>query len=163
MFDKQQLHDQLKQKAKDALFERQFQIAVEKELADKAKDCFYSEDKNFRDYEHGKDLAAPTYKAFSVEGDDEHQTLKWNSALKDSAYYFDQPSIQQERKMKNKLQSRYDSLFNDAWRPPLQSRKDLLTWTCEQRNAHLKETHEPISCAYSSLLKDFGPDYSSLK
>jgi hypothetical protein len=74
-------------------------------------------------------------KPFTVEGDDtKFHYAKWDSLLKDSAFYYDLPTIQEEREIKFKLQFRYDDILPEGWRPPLQSRRDLLTWSCEQRN-----------------------------
>ena len=54
-------------------------------------------------------------------------------------------------------------MFENAWAPPLQSRKDVLAWVCEQRNAKLAETHEPLNCGHNALLQDFGPDVEGIK
>jgi hypothetical protein len=69
--------------------------------------------------------------------------------------------------MKFKLQHRYDDLFADPWAPPLQSRKDLVTWTCEKRNEYLTERAAPESLLedcknYAALLRNYGPNYDSL-
>jgi len=108
-------------------------------------------------------------KPFTVEGDDTkfHQA-KWNSFLKDSAFYIDLPTIQEQRELRFQLQHRYDDLFADSWNAPLQSRRDLLTWTCEQKNAFMQERNAPEGhlddCSnYGGLLRKYGPDYSSLK
>jgi hypothetical protein len=51
---------------------------------------------------------------------------------------------------------------------PLQSRRDLLTWACQAKNAHLQEKEaQPElleNCeAYNDLLRKYGPDYNKLK
>lgn len=70
--------------------------------------------------------------------------------------------------MRFKLQHRYDDLFSDQWRAPLQSRRDLVTWVCESRNKYLSEREAPEALLedchnYNQLLKKYGPDYDALK
>ena len=70
--------------------------------------------------------------------------------------------------MRFTLQRRYDDLFADSWNPPLQSRRDLLTWVCEKRNGYLSEKDAPEDLLedcenYGGLLRKYGPDYDSLK
>ena len=67
---------------------------------------------------------------FVIEGDDSNQTLKWRYLMKDCAFYFDIPSLEEERSMKSTLQRKYDGLFQPGWRPALTSRRDLMTWAC---------------------------------
>lgn len=67
-----------------------------------------------------------------IEGDDKKQHKMWFSLLRDSAWYFDNPSIAQEKKMKDDLQLKYDDLLPEGWRPRLQSRNDLVAWACRQ-------------------------------
>jgi len=43
----------------------------------------------------------------------------WDSLMTDCAFYFDNPTLDQERKMKNTLQFRYDDLLRAGWRPAL--------------------------------------------
>jgi len=162
MYDRAQLHEQYKQRAKDEIFKKEFETAVEKELIarrDKANYIFAQEDieKSMR----LKDHSAP--QPLVIEGDDQHQTKKWDSLIKTAAYYVDRPNLNQERYQLRLMKQRYDELFTDSWRPPLQSRRDLVTWACEQRNSALAETHEPLNCAYNSLMMDFGPDTEGLK
>jgi len=88
--------------------------------------------------------------------------------MKDAAFFFDYPTIQEQRETKFQLQHRYDDLFADSWRPPVQSRRDLLTWTCQQRNSYLSERNAAEALLddcenYAGLLRKYGPDYSSLK
>ena len=66
--------------------------------------------------------------------------------------------------MRFKLQRRYDDLFDSQWSAPLQSRRDLLQWTCEQRNTYLtgKEAPEELleDCTnVGGLLRKYGPNY----
>ena len=74
----------------------------------------------------------------------------WRSLLKESAFYFDHPDINQERDMKKLLQRKYDQLFQPGWRPALQSRRDLVTWACNQYNSKLEsqqaESTDLIDC-----------------
>ena len=56
--------------------------------------------------------------------------------MKDCAFYFDAPTVEDEVSMKRKLQRKYDGLFQENWVPPLQSRRDLVTWACNQYNGN---------------------------
>jgi hypothetical protein len=47
----------------------------------------------------------------AVSGDDELQSKKWGNLMKDAAFYFDHPKIEDETKMRGKLQGTYDDLF----------------------------------------------------
>jgi hypothetical protein len=70
-------------------------------------------------------------KRFQIENDDAQQTKKWQAFMTDCAFYFDRPTLDQERSMKRNLQYKYDDLFADGIQPKLQSRRDLLTWACK--------------------------------
>ena len=89
--------------------------------------------------------------------------------MKDCAFYFDNPSIDQEITMRRNLQKKYaDDLFADVMKPRLQSRKDLVMWACESQNQFMDEVSAPakmkLNCMqYQGLLNQYGPDYSSLK
>ena len=170
MFTKDQLEAQLKGQAKSAIFERDFALAFDKYLAEKREGAnkTYAEKKDWREYR-----ISPAFEKaiqpFTVEGDDAklHQA-KWKSFLKDAAFYYDLPTLQEQREMKFKLQHRYDDLFADNWMAPLQSRRDLLTWVCEKRNDYLTERNAPgellENCTnYAGLLRNYGPNYDSLK
>ena len=91
----------------------------------------------------------------------------WGSLLKDCAFYYDVPTIEQENKMKKTLQRKYDNLLTPGWRPPLTSRRDLLHWACAQTNATYGANVDPslhIDCEnHDSLVKRFGPDYNRLR
>lgn len=106
---------------------------------------------------------------FKVEGDDKFKSKKWESMLSDCAFYFDEPSLREESKMKKTLQTKYDDLFPGvAMRPALQSRKDLVNWACAAQNAYMTNKDAPtesmMDCTkYQGLLDKYGPDYSSLK
>jgi hypothetical protein len=63
---------------------------------------------------------------------------------------------------------RYDDLFQETMRFPLQSRRDLLTWACQAKNEHLRSKEAPEelfeNCdSYAKLLAKYGPDYNKLK
>ena len=170
MYSKDQLEQQLKSSAKSAIFERDFVLAFNKYLTEKREGASktYAEKKDWQDYRLTKALE-PQNKPFVVEGDDpEFHLAKWRSFIKDAAFYLDQPSILEQREMKFTLQRRYDDLFADQWHAPLQSRRDLLTWVCEQRNSFLSERKAPEEVLdecqnYTSLLRKYGPNYDSLK
>jgi len=87
--------------------------------------------------------------------------------MRDSAYYFDRPTLDQEIKMKKTLQSKYDDLFREGWMPPLQSRGDLVSWVCMQQNAYMQERDAPAKqwdCENPrALIEQFGPNYDSVK
>ena len=87
--------------------------------------------------------------------------------MKDCAFYYDVPALSDERAMRRKLQSKYDPLLQPGWRPPLTSRKDLLTWACRQYNQSLEikgSEEPPAECEnYQALLFEFGPDYDKLR
>lgn len=170
MFTKDQLEAQLKNHAKSAIFERDFVLAFNRHLNDKREGVSrtYAEKKDWKEYRLTPAFEPKTV-PFTVEGDDAKLHLaKWKSFLKDAAFYYDVPTLQEQREVRFKLQHRYDDLFSDSWRAPTQSRKDLLTWTCEQRNAYLQERNAAEEhledCAnYGGLLRKYGPDYDALK
>lgn len=135
MYTRDQMEEQLKQETKAALFEQQFATAFDKYLNEKRQNInqTYADKRDWTKYR-----LQPSYqevRPFTVEGDDnKYRKAKWTSLLKDAAFYYDLPTIQEEREMRFKLQFRYDDLFTEAWRPPLQSRRDLVTWACESQN-----------------------------
>lgn len=88
--------------------------------------------------------------------------------MTDATFYYDNPTIEDEVKMRKKLQYRYDGLFSTVMRPPLQSRRDLVEWTCQAQNAWMAEKGAPedrlMNCnSYTALLEDYGPNYSTIK
>ena len=99
MFTKDQLESQLKGHAKSAIFERDFVLAFNKYLNQKREgvDKTYAEKKDWKDYRLSQAFQ-PQNPAFTVEGDDDKlHKAKWNSFLKDAAFYFDLPTIQEQR------------------------------------------------------------------
>jgi hypothetical protein len=95
------------------------------------------------------------------------QPKMWASAMRDSAYYFDRPTLEQEIKMKKTLQSKYDDLFQEGWMPPMQSRVDLVSWVCMQQNKFMQE-HDASDKQWNcenpkALIEQFGPNYDSVK
>lgn len=93
----------------------------------------------------------------------------WSKFMKDCAFYFDVPTIEEENAMKKTLQRKYDTLLTPGWRAPLTSRRDLLGWACRQVNANYapglrEEGKDVLPCEnHSQLLKMFGPNYDLLK
>ena len=92
----------------------------------------------------------------------------WKALLKDCAYYYDHPTLDDETKMRTKLQRKYDDILPAGWRPQLQSRRDLLHWGCNQVNAAFAEKgfdeKNLLPCDnHAFLLKLFGPDYDRLR
>lgn len=145
-------------------------MAFDKYLAEKREGAnkTYAEKKDWREYRISPAFKRH-YEPFTVQGDDDklHQA-KWKSFLKDAAFYYDTPTLQEQREMKFKLQHRYDDLFAEAWSAPLQSRHDLLQWTCEKRNDYLTERSAPEGLLedcknYAGLLRNHGPNYDALK
>ena len=41
----------------------------------------------------------------------------WAALMKDCAFYYDVPSVEEENKMKKTLQRKYDPLLAAGWRP----------------------------------------------
>ena len=169
MYTRDQMEEQLKATTKAAIFEKQFAEAFDRVLLEKRSGAPkpYSEKVNRDDYTVRDGYRE--YKEFTVEGDDHHYRLaKWNSLLKDTAYYYDNPSFQDKGRVKNKLQIRYDDLFEDSWKFPLQTRRDLVTWACNAKNDFLKSKEAPQELLedcdnYKGLLRKYGPDYDKLK
>ena len=57
---------------------------------------------------------------FSVANDDKFKTKKWESLMRDCAFYLDRPTIREESSMKKTLQTKYDDLFpGSVMRPTL--------------------------------------------
>jgi len=146
------------------LFEAEFAKEIEKQLAIKQS----NKDKTLIEKMGKQTKDESRMQRFEVANDDEHKTLMWRALMKDSAYYFDVPSIQEEKAMRKNLQRKYDSLFQPGWRPALQSRRDLVTWSCGQFNKSLEAREIPaeqhVDCEnYSMLLTEFGPNYDLLR
>ena len=116
-------------------------------------------------------ITAPEVKKpqkFVIADDEaELQPKMWASVMRDAAYYFDNPTLEQEIKMKKTLQAKYDPLFKEGWVPPLQSRNDLVSWVCLQQNAYMGErdaADKQWNCENpSSLVQSFGPNYDVVK
>ena len=126
------MYDQLKQDAKNEIFAKQMAFSMAKRLDEmkNAHNQAYSEQVNKEDYYYGEMLKV---KKFEIAGDDATLRPKmWASLATDVAFYYDNPTLAQEALMKKTLQYRYDSLFKAGWRPPLQSRRDLMEWACSQ-------------------------------
>jgi len=165
------MEEQLKQKAKARLFEDQFAEAFNKYITEKREGInqSYADKRDWKEYRAMPLKLSQDTAVFAVEGDDgKFREAKWNAMLKDCAFYFDNPSLEDEHKALLKLQQRYDDLFASHWKPPLQSRRDLVTWACEQRNAFMQAKEAPedklLQCEnYGALLDRFGPNYESLK
>lgn len=92
----------------------------------------------------------------------------WKSFMRDCAFYYDSPTLSDENKMRSTLQKRYDGILTPGWRAPLQSRRDLLHWGCNQLNSSFAtkgfEESDLLNCEnHNQLLAMFGPDYSKLR
>ena len=130
-------YNELKARREEELFQREFDDELARILAEKKAGKF---EKNKFDSETMREL--PDYvkpEPFTVENDGKFQTKKWNFLLKDCAWYYDNPQASDKKEIKNKLQRKYDSLFTDSWRFPVDSRRNLLIWACEQKNNYMTE------------------------
>jgi hypothetical protein len=58
----------------------------------------------------------------------------WAGFMRDCAFYFDAPTVDDQISMKRKLQREYDGILPEGWRPQLNNRKSLLQWACTQQN-----------------------------
>ena len=149
------------------LFEAEFNAQVEKQIAEKQA----NKNKTLAEKlgESTLDFSDKIEKRFKIENDDEDRTLMWRALMKDCTYYFDHPTISQEEKMRRTIQRKYDDMFvSRSYRPPLTSRRDLLTWACGQYNESLvakeSDPNELVDCEnYDNLISSFGPDYNRLK
>ena len=166
MYSGPEHREKLKQEAKNFLFDQNFQAEVQRQIAEKqANKNKTLVEKLGQDSAEQRDRLSSR---FTIKGDDENKTLMWRSLMKDCAYYYDVPTLEDEVKMKKTLQRKYDPLFSEGWRPALTSRKDLMTWSCKQYNASLEarevDAENFVDCDnYKVLLEEFGPDYSKLK
>ena len=140
--------------------------ALSRKEAERAKAKSYAETVDRSKYT--KEDALVYKKAFRVEGDDKFKSKLWGSMMTDASFYYDNPTLQDEQEMRKKMQYRYDSLFSSVMRPPLQSRKDLVSWTCQAQNQWMSEKGAPedmaMDCSnYKGLLELYGPDYTNIK
>ena len=146
------------------LFDAEFQAEVQRQLAVKRSGATLAEQLGVE-----KQASVADRKRFTVANDDANQTLMWRALMKDCAFYYDAPTIEDEVAMKKKLQFKYDSLLQPGWVPPLTSRRDLLTWGCNQYNSNVQQREDfsedqLAPCDnYAALLSEFGPNYDRLK
>lgn len=81
------------------LFEAEFSDEVQRQIAAKqAKGSSLVERLGLE-----KQVKKAENTRFKIEGDDENQTQMWRSLMKDCAFYYDQPSILEENKMRKTL------------------------------------------------------------
>lgn len=98
MYGREEIREQLKQKAKDEVFLAKFNEQVNADLQKLNAGTKYAQKVNQFDYQWNPTVRA--LKRFQIDGDDEHHTKKWQSLMTDCAFYFDRPTIDQERTMK---------------------------------------------------------------
>ena len=107
-------------------YQRDFDKYLNEALAEKQAEAkkLYAEKVDRLDYtpEEGYVVTKP----FKVAGDDKLRTGHWNELLRDSAFYYDQPTVDEKREIKRTLQKKHDSLFSGPWKAPLGSRHELL-------------------------------------
>jgi len=89
MLDKKQLQDQMTGKVRDELFYRQFYTSLNQRFEEMQSESVktYAEKVKREDYTTSSVREKPA--RFSMPNDDGFKTKKWNSLLKDCAYYFD--------------------------------------------------------------------------
>ena len=94
MFSAKEHQNKLKQDAKNILFDQEFAAEVERQIAEKKA----LKGKSLVEQMKLDSVNAPKKHdgRFSVPGDDEHNTLMWRALMKDCAYYFDVPNIDDE-------------------------------------------------------------------
>ncbi len=164
MFDRDRIRDELKSQARDELFKSEFFEAYNRQLSLK-KDKLnktYAETVDRTEYGLKPLVQAP--QAFTIEGDDELQSKKWESALKDAAFYFENPRLDQEKQIMGKFKLRYDDLFEDGWKADFRNRHALLMWTCKQQQTYFaNKGGEAGECHYGELLEKYGPNYAPLR
>ena len=103
MYSKDQVEAILRSQAKNAMFERDFLASFNKHLNAKKENLTktYAEQTNWQEYK-----LQPSYeevKPFSIEGDDKFKSKKFNALLKDCAFYYDKPVLDEKREMRFKL------------------------------------------------------------
>ena len=162
--NKNEFYKQLKAQRAEQLFWRAFDDELSGIIAAKKSGTFV--ESNFREgeYKEIKPLQRPV--EFTVEKDDKYNTKLWASLMKDCAFYYDTPFANDKVEIKNKLQLRYDSLFSEQWKAPLNNRRELLLWACEQRNNYMTEkgNEEGLDvCGFNTLVDKYGPNYDPLK
>lgn len=169
MQGREEVRQNLKQQIKDQIFMTKFDEQVGEEIKRAISGTKYAERVNEFDYYLG--TQDKRLKRFTIEGDDELKTLKWQSFLKDCGHYYDKPRFDQERRMRQNLQFKYDDLFQNGIFPKLQDRQTLLTWACQSWEADKKarapeDQRDAINdnCEnYDKLLRKYGPSYEGLK
>ena len=109
MYSGPEHREKLKQDAKNFLFDQNFQEEVQRQIAEKkAKGSKTLVEKLGQDGAESRDRLSSR---FDVTGDDDNKTLMWRSLMKDCAFYYDAPTLEDELKMKRTLQRKYDPLF----------------------------------------------------
>ena len=162
--NKNEFYKELKNRRSDQLFWRSFDDELSKVLASKREGTY--DNNNFREgkYPEIKPYMRPV--DFTIENDDKFNTKLWGSFLKDAAFYYDHPFAQDKANIKSKIQLRYDSLFSSSWRAPINNRRELLIWACNNKNNYMAEKGNEAAiepCEYNTLVDKYGPDYESLK
>ena len=147
---------------------RDFDSRVQSYLNEKRENQnkLYAETVENRDnYKNARKLySAP--QQYYAQNDDAHHTKTWNECLRACAFYYDNPTVEDKKRTLEKLQLKFDPIFADGWTPPLNNRRSLLTWACEQRNQAFENSGNEDGktvCHYHNLLKEYGPDYETVK
>ena len=126
---RQEFYDELKKRRAEKLFQAEFNQNVAHLLAEKRMggDGVYERKREDREYKMLDEYKRPKPFTLSVV-DDQYHSKMWGSLLKNCAFYYDEPEVEDKIEMKNKLQLRYDHLLPEFWTAPLGNRKELLLW-----------------------------------
>ena len=150
------------QQAKNALFDAEFQAEVERQLAIKRGQSGMTLAEKTGASKQDEFLHSTKVKTF------EDENKAWTTLMKDCCYYYDHPTLNQEKQMRYNLQLNYDHILPAGWRPQLQSRKDLVTWACKNYEGYFnKQSEEEVSLdcenTYYHWLSNYGPNYEPLR
>ena len=169
MYARETLQNQLLGEAKSQMFQEKLEEAIMRQAANKKAN---SSEPLVHSYENyfafnivdNRELYS---KPFAVQGDDKHNSKLWGELKKEAGHYFDCPTVQQEREMRDNLQLKYDGILPAGWRPPLQSRQDLLFWSCQKHVEYLKENTSETQFEdchnHRGLVEKYGPNYDALR
>ena len=79
------------------MFERDFMLAFNKYLNEKKDNASKTYAEVTDRYEYTVKESYVEHQPFQVKGDDKLKSQKWDTLLKDCCFYYDKPTIQEER------------------------------------------------------------------